>query len=213
MGKGGGISNYIVNGKTLVDSKSALFRDGFVSPVMILQRPYEFCGWEATDAGAAVTLKYKLGAKDIAQLKGLTVTKRYVFGEKAVTLHTELKNEGNRTVSFAYRSHNIPSLFTLNGSLKFADGKILSRMPVSVFHPAKGYTGTCFNSKPGDPCSGSSAVFSGNEGTMKITWQIPNFIGVYRWDAQNSPVSSFELATAGMTLQPGQSMSLTFTLQ
>ena len=213
MGHGGGISNYIVKGKIRVDSKAALLRDGFVTPSLIVQRPYEFSGWEAVDDGAAVTLKYKMGAKDIAELKGLTLTKRYIFGEKTIILDEEMKNESSHPIVFSYRSHNIPSLFGRNGSMRFAGGESLKRTVKPLFHPVKGYTGTCFEAETGSVCTGTSAVFTGNNCNLKITWEIPHFIGAYRWDTANSSVSSFELVTDQITLQPGQNVFFKITLQ
>ena len=160
-----------------------------------------------------MTLNYKLGAKDTPQLKELTVTKRYVFGAKSITLNTELKNEGASPIAFSYRSHNVPSLFGKDGTMAFEGGEKLPRSKDSIFHPVKGYAGTCFGAKTSSGCPGNSAVFYGSGNSLKLTWDMPNFIGVYRWDAPNSPISSFEMATSIISLKAGQNINFTFTIQ
>ena len=213
MGAGGFITNYAVRGKTLLDAKSAAMRVGFTVPApVVLNDAYEFAGWYAADNGAAVELKYKLGAREVAALKGLVVIKRFTFGEKNIQLHTEIRNDSAAPRTFGFRLHNALSLPDAAGSLTLNGSEKLSRRKTPVFHPAPGYDGTLFQAENGSVCRESSAVFSGKPGAVRISWKIPGFAGIYRWDS-GSPVSSFEPASVPVTLQPGQSVNMDSTLE
>ena len=189
-------------------------RVGFTVPApVVLNDAYEFAGWYAADNGAAVELKYKLGAREVAALKGLVVIKRFTFGEKNIQLHTEIRNDSAAPRTFGFRLHNALSLPDAAGSLTLNGSEKLSRRKTPVFHPAPGYDGTLFQAENGSVCRESSAVFSGKPGAVRISWKIPGFAGIYRWDAAGSPVSSFEPASVPVTLQPGQSVNMDSTLE
>ena len=189
-------------------------RVGFTVPApVVLNDAYEFAGWYAADNGAAVELKYKLGAREVAALKGLVVIKRFTFGEKNIQLHTEIRNDSAAPRTFGFRLHNALSLPDAAGSLTLNGSEKLSRRKTPVFHPAPGYDGTLFQAENGSVCRESSAVFSGKQGSFRMSWRIPGFTGIYRWAAAASPVSSFEPASAPVTLQPGQSVNMDSTLE
>ena len=212
MGMGGSIGNLSFGGKMLVSGSDLMFRDGASAPLPWLQNSScTFSGWEGTDQGATITLTYTTGAREPRELRGLQIIKKFLFGKENIKLTVQLKNISNKPITFAYRSHNMPTLFDRNGKAGL-DKEELRREKFDVFHSFTDTQKNLFGSKSGIKCRGNNAVFTGKAGRLNLLWDMPEFFGIYRWDSPTAKTSSFELTGNIITLPKQGTVTYTFII-
>lgn len=212
MGMGGSIGNLSFGGKTLVSGSDLLFRDGASAPLPWLQNSScTFSGWEGTDQGATITLTYTTGAREPRELRGLQIIKKFLFGKENIKLTVQLKNISNKPITFAYRSHNMPTLFDRNGKAGLGKEE-LRREKFDVFHSFTDTQKNLFGSKSGIKCRGDNAVFTGKAGRLNLLWDMPELSGIYRWDSPTAKTSSFELIGNTINLSKQDTVTYTFTV-
>lgn len=212
MGMGGSIGNLSFGGKMLVSGSDLMFRDGASAPLPWLQNSScTFSGWEGTDQGATITLTYTTGAREPRELRGLQIIKKFLFGKENIKLTVQLKNISNKPITFAYRSHNMPTLFDRNGKAGLGKEE-LRREKFDVFHSFTDTQKNLFGSKSGIKCRGNNAVFTGKAGRLNLLWDMPELFGIYRWDSPTAKTSSFELTGNIITLPKQGTVTYTFII-
>lgn len=171
----------------------------------------KFISWEATEKGVLVTLTYTAGARDPLELRGLQIVKKFLFGKENIKLTVQLKNISDKPITFAYRSHNMPTLFDRNGKAGLGKEE-LRREKFDVFHSFTDTQKNLFGSKSGIKCRGDNAVFTGKAGRLNLLWDMPELSGIYRWDSPTAKTSSFELIGNTINLSKQDTVTYTFTV-
>ena len=207
------------------DEKTGLCLDAFWWPATascLISNPYKIVSQTKTGDGLSITLERELTAADNHYLTGLAIRKTYSVNPDGFKLNSEIINRTNKTFNFAFRWHNMPSLFEIKNNaggqaLMENDGKpeifprlFLCKMYRFAANPDKDLE-SAFRMEQAARITSPKTEFSAPWSAVKVTAEITSPKDLHClifWDSGKQKASTFEPLSAKITLAPGKSWTM-----
>ncbi|MFA7232114.1 MAG: hypothetical protein WC071_12660, partial [Victivallaceae bacterium] len=208
------------------DEKTGLAVDAFWWPsgaICAVSSPYKIVSQTKISDGLSITLERELTAADNRYLAGVVIRKTYHISANGFKLNSEIINNTKKTLSFAFRWHNMPGLFEIkngvggqaamenNGKAELFPRLFICKLYRFAAQPDKDLEGA-FRMEQTTSITAPKTVFSAPWSKEKLTADILSAKELHCfvfWDSGSQKASTFEPIFNKVTLAPGKKWSAT----